>query len=157
MENCRPRELSKPRSALLSPRHPAAYSSWIKDDHAYIALFACADGDTELALSHLEAAKDAAAICDTLPDEVPYTSALMCGRSYKSEDQCKNYTHTEQEGLLSFIEQKGFDIIRGTERFQNVKKLSGYAASAASVPCKNTGYCMDISVPISNDFISAMF
>ena len=107
---------------LIFDGNPAAYSSWIKDDHAYIALFACADGDTELALSHLEAAKDAAVACDTLPDEVPYTSALMRGRSYRSEEQCKNYTHTEQEGLLSFIEQKGFDIIRGTERFRNLEK-----------------------------------
>ena len=107
---------------LVFDGNPAAYSSWIKDDHARIALFACADGDTELALSHLEAAKDAAIACDTLPDEVPYTSALMRGRSYRSEEQCKNYTHTEQEGLLGFIEQKGFDIIRGTERFQNLEK-----------------------------------
>ena len=108
---------------LIFDGNPAAYSSWIKDDHARIALFACAEGDTELALSHLEAAKDAAAMCDTLPDEVPYTSALMRGRSYRSEEQCKNYTHTEKERLLSFMEEKGFDIIRGTERFQNVKKL----------------------------------
>ena len=107
---------------LIFDGNPAAYSSWIKDDHAYIALFACADGDTELALSHLEAAKDAAVACDTLPDEVPYTSALMRGSRYRSEDQCKNYTHTEQEGLLSFIKQKGFDVIRGTERFRNVEK-----------------------------------
>ena len=70
----------------------------------------------------IEAAKDAAIACDTLPDEVPYTSALMRGRSYRSEEQCKNYTHTEQEGLLSFIEQKGFDVIRGTERFRNLEK-----------------------------------
>ena len=107
---------------IIFDGNPAAYSSWIKDDHAYIALLACADGDTELALSHLEAAKDAAVACDTLQDEVPYTSALMRGSRYRSEDQCKNYTHTEQEGLLSFIEQKGFDVIRGTERFQNVEK-----------------------------------
>lgn len=107
---------------LVFDGNPAAYSSWIKDDHARIALFACADGDTELALSHLEAAKDAAIACDTLPDEVPYTSALMRGRSYRSEEQCKNYTHTEQEGLLGFIEQKGFDNIRGTERFRNLEK-----------------------------------
>ena len=107
---------------LIFDGNPAAYSSWIMDSHEYIALFACADGDTELALSHLEAAKDAAVACDTLQDEVPYTSALMRGRSYKSEDQCKNYTHTEKERLLSFMEEKGFDIIRGTERFQNLEK-----------------------------------
>ena len=106
---------------LIFDGNPAAYSSWIMDSHEYIALFACADGDTELALSHLEAAKDAAVACDTLQDEVSYTSALMRGRSYKSEDQCKNYTHTEKERLLSFMEEKGFDIIRGTERFQNVE------------------------------------
>ncbi|MCR5466385.1 MAG: helix-turn-helix domain-containing protein [Lachnospiraceae bacterium] len=118
---------------LVFDGNPAAYSSWIKDDHARIALFACAEGDTELALSHLEAAKDAAIACDTLPDEVPYTSALMRGRSYRSEEQCKNYTHTEQEGLLSFIEQKGFDVIRGTERFRNLEKaLRGNQESSES-------------------------
>ncbi len=96
------------------------YAMW---SHNYIAKLACAEGDTELALTHLEAAKDAAVMCDTLPNEVPYTSALMRGKTFQMEASVKNYTGTERELVRGFMEKKEFDIIRETERFQNVEKV----------------------------------
>jgi len=109
-------------SELFFEGNPANYSSWVMFDHNYIALLACAEQDTELALTHLEAAMKAAVTSDTLPDEVPYTSTLLRGKVYKSEDQNKNYTHTERELLLDCMKAKGYDIIRETERFRNVEK-----------------------------------
>ncbi|MBO4324854.1 MAG: helix-turn-helix transcriptional regulator [Lachnospiraceae bacterium] len=107
---------------LIFEGNPAFHLWNITMVHNDIAKLACSDGDAELALAHLEAAKDAAIACDTLPDEVPYTSVLMRGKTYRLKDNAKNYTATEREALLCSMEHKRFDIIRGTERFRNVEK-----------------------------------
>ncbi len=107
---------------LIFDGNPAMHSWNIMWNHNYIAKLACAEGDTELALTHLEAARDAAVKIDSLPDEVPYTSVLMRGKTYRLKDNAKNYTATEREALLNFMKHKRFDIIRGTERFQNLEK-----------------------------------
>ena len=107
---------------LIFDGNPAMHSWNIMWNHNYIAELACAEGDTELALTHLEEARDAAVKIDSLPDEVPYTSVLMRGKTYRLKDNAKNYTATEREALLNFMKHKRFDIIRGTERFQNLEK-----------------------------------
>lgn len=107
---------------LVFEENPALNGWHVMWSHNYIAKLACAEGDTELALTHLEAARDAAVKIDTLPDEVPYTSVLMRGKTYRLADNAKNYTGTEREALLSFMMHKRFDIIRETERFRNVEK-----------------------------------
>jgi Predicted transcriptional regulators len=107
---------------LIFDGNPAMHSWNIMWSHHYIARLACAEGDTELALTHLEAARDAAVKIDTLPDEVPYTSVLMRGKTYRLADNAKNYTGTERESLLEAMKHKRFDIIRETERFRNVEK-----------------------------------
>ena len=107
---------------LIFDGNPAMHSWNIMWNHNYIAKLACAEGDTELALTHLEAARDAAVKIDSLPDEVPYTSVLMRGKTYRLKDNAKNYTATEREALLNFMKHKRFDVIRETERFRNVEK-----------------------------------
>ena len=108
---------------LVYDGNPALNAWHMLWNHYYIAKLACAEGDTELALTHLEAAKDVAVMCDSLPDEVPYTSVLMRGKTYRLKDNAKNYTGTERESLFSAMKHKRFDIIRKTERFQNVEKV----------------------------------
>ena len=107
---------------LLFEGNPSLNAWHMLGNHYYIAKLACAEGDTELALTHLEAARDIAVMCDNLPDEVPYTSVLMRGKTYRLADNAKNYTATEREALLSSMKHKRFDIIRETERFRNVEK-----------------------------------
>ena len=107
---------------LVFEENPSLNDWHVMWNHNYIAKLACAEGDTELALTHLEAARDAAVKIDTLPDEVPYTSVLMRGKTYRLADNAKNYTCTERESLMEAMKHKRFDIIRGTERFRNVEK-----------------------------------
>ena len=107
---------------LIFEGNPALHLWNITMAHNDIAKLACAEGDTELALTHLEAARDAAVTCDTLPAEIPYTSVLMRGRTVRLEDNAKNYPITDRELLLNLMKHKRFDIIRDTERFQNVEK-----------------------------------
>lgn len=90
--------------------------------HEYIARYEAKLKNAPAALEHLEAAAKHAIACDTLPEEVPYTSTLLRGETLHTAENAKNYTQTECDLLRSWLEGREFDSIRNDERFKAVEE-----------------------------------
>lgn len=77
--------------------------------------------DTSSALDSLEASVRHSIAFIQLPDKFSYTSQLFNHLTFKREELTKNYTCTEAEKILHFLEASIYDSIRDTERFHNLQ------------------------------------
>ena len=137
-ENCEDDSVTLPeRIALL--KKAIALTEWLFEGnyglnnwqmsywHEYIASYEAKLKNAEAALTHLEAAAEHVIACDTLPEEVPFTSTLLRGETFRLEENAKNYTHSECDSLAGWMGGKDFDFIREDERFKAVEaKIAKY-------------------------------
>lgn len=77
-------------------------------------------GRNEEALSHLEAAAKYAIMYDTMPDKGTYTSLLIKGLEFDSENTARNFTFTKCSELYDKMQQDRYDAIRSDRRFTDI-------------------------------------